>query len=123
MRPIFTAIAFFAIPAVSAAQPAWKKYEVPETGARVDIPVTIFSEDAGPPESGYGRRFLTADGRANLTVQSVPNKSNDSPAAFLNKMQPPSDITYKRVTPNFFVVSISAMTRSGTTAAISQVNS
>jgi hypothetical protein len=40
-----------------------------------------------------------------LTVQSVPNQANDSPAAFLAKMGPPSDIVYKRVTPNFFVVS------------------
>jgi hypothetical protein len=106
MRTIFVAIALFTIPAVSTAQPVgWKKYVVPETGAKVDMPVTIFSEDAGEPEGGYGRRFLTADGRANLTVQSVPNKSNDSPAAFLNKMRPPRDITYKRVTPFFFVVS------------------
>jgi hypothetical protein len=40
-----------------------------------------------------------------LTVQSVPNKANGSPAAFLAKMRPPSDIVYRRVTPNFFVVS------------------
>ena len=82
-----------------------QKYAVPETGANVDLPITIFSKDAGQPESGYGRRFLTSDGRANLTVQSVPNKANDSPAAFLAKMRPPSEIVYRRVTPNFFVVS------------------
>jgi hypothetical protein len=106
MRKILMVSCLLAIPAVAAAQSlGWQKYAVPETGANVDLPMTIFSKDAGQPESGYGRRFLTADGRANLTVQSVPNKANDSPAAFLAKMRPPSDIVYRRVTPNFFVVS------------------
>jgi hypothetical protein len=106
MRTIFVVMSLLAFPVVAAAQPVdWQKYVVPETGANVDLPMTIFSKDAGQPESGYGRRFLTADGRANLTVQSVPNKANDSPAAFLAKMRPPSDIVYRRVTPNFFVVS------------------
>jgi hypothetical protein len=106
MRTIFIVLSLLATPVVAAAQPVdWQKYVVPETGAKVDLPTTIFSKDAGQPESGYGRRFLTPDGRANLTVQSVPNKANDSPAAFLAKMRPPSDIVYRKVTPNFFVVS------------------
>jgi hypothetical protein len=106
MRTIFVVASFLALPLAAAAEPVgWQKYAVPETGANVDLPMTIFSKDAGQPESGYGRRFLTADGRANLTVQSMPNKANDSPADFLTKMRPPSDIVYKRVTPNFFVVS------------------
>jgi hypothetical protein len=89
MRKILMVSCLLAIPAVAAAQSlGWQKYAVPETGANVDLPMTIFSQDAGQPESGYGRRFLTADGRANLTVQSVPNKANDSPAAFLAKMRP-----------------------------------
>jgi hypothetical protein len=86
-------------------QDGWQSYAIGETGAHVDIPTGIFSKDGGPSETGSGRRFLTSDGRANLTVQSVPNQGNDSPAAFLAKMGPPSDIVYKRVTPNFFVVS------------------
>ena len=106
MRSIFIAVALLMIPGVAAAQSVgWQRYEVPETGAKVDLPVTIFSEDAGKPESGYGRRLLTADGRADLTIQSVPNEANDTPAAFLRKMQPPSAIVYKRVTANYFVVS------------------
>jgi hypothetical protein len=106
MRTIFVVMSLLAFPMVAAAQPVdWQKYVVPETGANVDLPMTIFSKDAGQPESGYGRRFLTADGRANLTVQSVPNDTRDSPAVFLAKMNPPSNIVYQRVTPNFFVVS------------------
>ena len=106
MRKILMVTCLLAIPAVATAQSlGWQKYTVPETGANLDLPVTIFSKDAGQPESGYGRRFLTADGRANLTVQSFPNDVGDSPAVFLAKMNPPSNIVYKRVTPRFFAVS------------------
>jgi hypothetical protein len=73
--------------------------------AAADIPATIFTEDAGPPAGGTGRRFFTMDHRADLTVQSVPNPENDSPATFLAKRQPPAGIQYKRVTPRFFAVS------------------
>ena len=69
------------------------------------MPVSIFTSDAGPPEGGTGRRFFTEDRRADLTVQSVPNPENDSPAAFLAKMRPPAGIIYKRITSDFFVVS------------------
>ena len=43
---------------------------VAETGASVDIPSSIFTEDAGKPEDAYGKQFLTSDGRANLTIES-----------------------------------------------------
>ena len=83
----------------------WRQYVIPSTGAKVDIPVSIFTEDAGAPEGGTGRRFFTGDHRADLTVQSVANPDNDSPATFLAKQRPPADIQYKRVTPRFFAVS------------------
>ena len=75
----------------------WRRYQVPSTGANVDIPVSIFTEDAGSPEGGTGRRFFTQDHRADLTIQSVPNPGNDSPAEFLQKRLPPHGIQYKRV--------------------------
>lgn len=88
------------------AQPAgWQNYTIQETGATTSIPTAIFSEDGGKPAQGYGRRFLTSDRRAELTVQSLPNTANDAPAVFLAKMHPPSNIVYRRVTSNFFVVS------------------
>src|SRR6186713_1893870 len=83
----------------------WRRYVIPSTGTSVDMPVSIFSSDAGAPEGGTGRKFFTEDRRADLTVQSVPNPGNDSPAAFLAKMGPPAGIVYKRITPDFFVVS------------------
>jgi hypothetical protein len=93
-------------PMMAAAEPvSWSRYQVPETGAAVDIPTSIFSEQAGKPETGYGGRFLTADRRADLTVQSVSNEAGLSPAVFLARRNPPRDVVYKRVTPRFFVVS------------------
>jgi len=88
-----------------AATTEWRKYVIPSIGTNVDIPVTIFTEDGGSQEGGTGRRFFTKDHRADLTVQSVPNPENDSPATFLAKTRPPAGIQYKRVTPRFFAVS------------------
>ncbi|QHO71950.1 hypothetical protein ACH79_04200 [Bradyrhizobium sp. CCBAU 051011] len=88
-----------------AANTEWRQYVIAGTGTSVDMPVSIFSSDAGPPEGGTGRRFFTEDRRADLTVQSVPNPENDSPATFLAKQNPPAGIIYKRITPDFFVVS------------------
>src|SRR3954454_8048382 len=82
--------------AASAGATDWKRYVIPKTGAAVDIPLAIFSEEAALPNNGLGRRFYSADRRADLTVQSIPNAANDSPAGFLQKQRPPSGIIYKR---------------------------
>lgn len=91
--------------AANAGETNWRRYELPTSGASVEVPVGIFSRDAGSPESGGGRRLTTDDGRADLTIQAISNAAGDSPARFLAKMQPPSGIVYKRVTADFFVVS------------------
>jgi hypothetical protein len=112
LRTLLISSAVTLSPALASAQdwPApgqheWRRYVVAETRASVDIPTAVFSDDAGVPDSGPGRRFVTADGRANLTVQSVPNDTGDSPAVFLARKNPPTGIVYRRVTPHFFVVS------------------
>ena len=95
-------------PGIPSAQPVrWQRYVVPETGTNVELPNDIFTRDAGPPDRGYGRRFQTADGRANLTVNSMANVDKDSPASFLRKhfALPSSAAVYSRVTGSFFVVS------------------
>jgi hypothetical protein len=104
---LFTAFIFLAfVPTFAIAQNTeWRRYTIASTGASVDMPVSIFTSDAGPPENGTGRRFFTGDRRADLTVQSIPNPGNDSPAAFLARMRPPEGIIYKRITSSFFVVS------------------
>ena len=105
MRKIFLTVCLLANTASSAQPASWQKYPVPETRATVDLPTAIFSRDVGPTDQGSGRRFMTADRRATLAVQSIENVGHDTPAAFLAKKHPPSNIVYKRVTPSFFVVS------------------
>jgi hypothetical protein len=107
LRSCLVAFVINIVPIAASADSAeWRKYVIPGTGAKVDIPVSIFTEDAGPPDGGAaGRRFFTRDHRANLTLQSVANPENDSPATFLAKQRPPADIQYKRITPRFFAVS------------------
>lgn len=99
------ALALVVSTATASAQPVrWTKYTIPQTGTSMDFPSSIFTEEAGRPD-GYGQRFRTADGRADITIQAAPNVENDSPATFLAKKHPPSRIQYKRVTPRFFAVS------------------
>jgi len=106
VRCCLAALLFSLSPLAAAAQPvSWQRYVVPETGASVDVPASIFAEESGKPETGYGRRFLTSDRRANLTIQSVQNDALESPARFLAGKNPPSGIVYKKVTNRFFVVS------------------
>ncbi|MCK1513354.1 hypothetical protein IVB22_12410 [Bradyrhizobium sp. 190] len=104
-RLFIVSILIFAPALAFAGDAEWRRYEIPSSGTSVDMPVSIFTSDAGPPEGGTGRRFFTEDRRADLTVQSVPNPENDSPATFLAKQRPPAGIIYKRITSDFFVVS------------------
>jgi hypothetical protein len=99
------AVAFALSGAATSAQAiSWARYSVPETGASVDIPISIFTESA-KPQAGYGRHFLSADRHADVMVQSVPNADGESPAEFLARRNAPADIAYKKIAPRFFVVS------------------
>lgn len=89
---------------VLARAESWTAYRIPQSGTSVDIPISIFTEQAGEPD-GYGRKFRTPDGAADLTVQAVAREQGISPAAFLAAKQPPAGIVYKRIAQNFFVVS------------------
>lgn len=103
---LIATIALLLFPATAVAGPAqWRRFTIPSTGASVDIPVNILSEDTVPLQGALGRRFVTKDGRSDLTVRSVPNPDNESPATFLAKKHPPHGIQYRRVTPRFFAVS------------------
>jgi hypothetical protein len=103
----WTFISVLASTTIVAAEPLrWTTYTIPETGTSVEIPSSIFTEQAGRPD-GYGQKLQSADGRANLTIQAAANTAHDSPAAFLARKNPPAHIQYKRVTPRFFAVSSS----------------
>ncbi|WFU20437.1 hypothetical protein QA643_10440 [Bradyrhizobium sp. CB3481] len=88
-----------------AAGLEWRRYSIPTTGLSVDVPTSIFEQDGGAIDGNLGRQLFTKDRRANLTIRSFPNPSNDSPAVFLQRMNPPAGIQYRRVTPEFFAVS------------------
>ncbi|EIG63545.1 hypothetical protein Bra1253DRAFT_00025 [Bradyrhizobium sp. WSM1253] len=75
---IALALAVVASTATVSAQPVrWTRYTIPQTGTAVDLPSSIFTEEAGRPD-GYGQRFRTGDGRADITIQAAPNMANDS---------------------------------------------
>ena len=102
---VYPLLAIVASTAMVAAQPVrWTTFSIPQTGTSVQIPSSIFSERAGQPD-GFGQRLETADGRAELTIQSVPRRRNETPATFLAERSPPAHIQYRRVTPQFFAVS------------------
>jgi hypothetical protein len=91
---------------VVAAEPVrWETYTIPATGTSVDIPSSIFTEQGGQPPEGQGRQFRSADGRAELVIQSSAIDPGMTPASFLAKQHPPERIQYKRITPRFFAVS------------------
>ena len=98
------ALGLFAASTALARADSWSTFRIPETGTSVDIPTSIFTEQAGKPD-GYGQQFRSPDGGADLTIQAVRRQQGVSPAAFLAAKQPPSGIVYKRITPGFFVVS------------------
>jgi hypothetical protein len=106
-RRLVAIVVFTLLPGMlgPAAAAEWRKYSLSESGLSVDVPVTVFTEDAGAAEGAAGRVFYTADRRADLTIKSIANAEDDSPASFLAKMQPPDSIQYKRVTSRFFAVS------------------
>jgi hypothetical protein len=98
-------LSFMLLADATAAGLEWRRYAIVATGLSVDVPISIFEEDRGATEGTPGRHLFTKDYRANLSIKSFPNPHNDSPAVFLEKMRPPADIQYRRVTPKFFAVS------------------
>src|SRR5689334_2041268 len=105
MLAVAVSLGMTGLTGAAAADPQWTRYSIPTTGLSVDVPISIFTEDAGATEGTLGRQLFTRDRRADLTIKSMPNPENDSPAVFLEKMGPPARIQYRRVTSQFFAVS------------------
>jgi hypothetical protein len=73
-RRLFATVAVVGIfaPALTlAGDTEWQRYVVPSTGTSVDMPVLIFTSDAGPPEGGTGRTFCTEDRGAGTTAATA----------------------------------------------------
>jgi hypothetical protein len=115
----FLIIAVSLTPLAAVAQPiGWHDYVVPESGAVAQIPTDIFSEDGGKPDSGYGRRFFTSSRRANLTVQSIPNDANDTPAVSWQRNTRLLILLTRGLRPALLWCPAIGKTKSGTIAAI-----
>jgi hypothetical protein len=85
----------------------WRTYADPKLGTSVQYPAGIFSVEGGAEQRQPGRLFETPDGRAKLSVYTMPNDHRDSPASFLKTpLRVNSGVfDYRRVTSRFFVLS------------------
>jgi len=94
------------LPSVGARAQDWARVTAPGTGVSVDMPVDIFTENAGPTRNPPGYTYRTPDKRADLSVYALPSAGR-SPADFLrtNFNLPVSSITYQRITPSMVTVS------------------
>jgi hypothetical protein len=95
------------LPAAASAQSQnWVRYDFEDGAAAVDLPAHVFSVDSGSSKAGRGHSFATADGRADLSLYTIP-RSRRSPSQFLAQdfQLPWSAIVYRRVTGNMLAVS------------------
>ena len=93
-------------PGEAAGGPGWRPY-VDDYGTSFDIPGGIFSVAEGAPPIGSGRRFRTADGRAELNVYTLANGEHESARAYLARhlRSEFKNLDYHRVSDRFFAVS------------------
>jgi hypothetical protein len=84
---------------------SWKKYIGPH-GTRVDVPTSIFANDAGPAERGTGNRFSSGNASAQLEIYSLPNQARENPTSYLrNHVNVLSEkLLYRRVTSRSYVL-------------------
>jgi len=85
---------------------AWRTFEVPDFGTRIQYPAGIFTP-AGNSETGLGQRFERADGRAVLSIYSRRNEAGETPASYLrdNLRVGRSLLDYERIARSFFAIS------------------
>jgi hypothetical protein len=90
-----------------AQELAWSRYGDRDIGVSVDMPFDVFTVDRGPSEKLNGRTFATSDGRADVSLYSIPNTAGDSPGNFLEKrfQLPNTSVVYRRVTNRIIAVS------------------
>jgi hypothetical protein len=103
-RTLLFAVALLA-DASAATQERWTTYANPRFGTTISYPADLFPQRDPPPENGDGQAFRSRDGRARLAVWGGYNVSSDTPESYLQSIVKPENVTYRRVTANYFVVS------------------
>jgi len=85
----------------------WTAYVNRDAGLAVDYPANLFSVKGGAAKEGTGAQFRTADGRAQLTIYSLPNASHDTPRSYLERqlLIDRGKLQYRRVSDRFFAIS------------------
>jgi hypothetical protein len=107
-KTIATVLFVFSLPVATLAQSLnWERYSLGDGTAAVDLPLGVFAVDGGASRRGAGHTFTTADGRADVSLYSIPNHPPRSPAQFLAQdfQLPQSSAIYRRVTGNMLAVS------------------
>jgi hypothetical protein len=104
-RTAATAPPAAAAPEISAAQSDWASYANARFGTWLDYPSDLFSERDPAPLNNDGRTFRSRDGRARLSVHAMHNVEADTPQRYLDKYLDDKNVSFRRVTPNFFAVS------------------
>jgi hypothetical protein len=104
------ALAFFltCLPVVAqpTRDPGWTTY-ADGHGTLVDFPSNVFSVAEGAPPVGNGRRFRSADGRAEVNVYTIAYADRETPRSYLSRHLKSdfSNLDYDRVGERFFAVS------------------
>jgi hypothetical protein len=107
---IVAALAFIVWCVAAAARPAgepgWTTY-TDGYGTVLDFPANIFTHAEGAPPVGSGRRFRTADGRAEVSIYTIANAEHATPRSYLSRHLKSdfSHLDYDRVGDRFFAVS------------------
>lgn len=86
--------------------PGWTTY-ADGYGTTVDLPANLFAVREGAPPMGNGSRFRTADGRADVSIYTLPNEERQTPRAYLARHLKSDfkNLDYDRVGDRFFAVS------------------
>jgi hypothetical protein len=93
-------------PASTPEGPGWTVY-ADGHGTIVDFPANLFPVAEGAPPIGNGRRFRTEDGRADVSIYTLPNEEHQTPRAYLSRHLKSDfkNLDYNRVSDRFFAVS------------------
>ena len=98
-------VGFCVCSAPAVAQEHWATYTNPRFGTAADYPSDLFTVQDPPAENGDGQTFRTADGRAELSIYGTNNLEAERPQAYVARHVNLDDVTFKRVTSDYYVVS------------------
>jgi hypothetical protein len=106
LAALVLALSWLPMVAQPAGAPRWITYGNGH-GTMVDLPANVFTIVGGAPPVGNGRRFRTADGRADLSVYTLRNEERETPRSYLERHLKSefSNLDYDRVSDEFFAVS------------------